>query len=324
MYIVAFLDVMAAPVQSAIAAAAPAGFEIRFAGGGDAAAQTALARDADFILAGWQPVTAAMISQAPRLRMVHKWGIGYEKIDLEAARRRGIAVAITSGANAGPVAEHAIALMLGVYRRLPLADRSTRAGIWLKSEMRSVCYQIAGKTIGLLGFGNIARMLAHRLRGFDADVCYTSRRRADADTERTLCVRYVEMDELLGGSDILSIHVPLTDRTRRMIDQHAMARMKDGAIIVNTARGGIVDESALYRALVDGKLAGAGLDVFDQEPPQAENPLFALDNVVVSPHSGGAVMDNVRNVASHAFGNMQRLLQGLPIDAADLILDERR
>ncbi|OZI23775.1 dehydrogenase [Bordetella genomosp. 9] len=319
-YVVAFLDVMAPPVRTAIAAAAPAGFQVRFADSGEPEAQAALAREADFILAGWQPVTAAMIAAAPGLRMVHKWGIGYDKIDVEAARRHGVAVAITSGANAGPVAEHAIALMLAVYRRLPYVDRSTRAGVWLKSDMRSVCYQLAGKTVGLLGFGNIARMLAHRLRGFDVDIRYSSRRPADAETERRLNVRQVDMDELLACSDILSVHLPLTDQTRGIIGEAAILRMKDGAVIVNTARGGIVDEAALYRALADGKLGGAGLDVFDQEPASASNPLFTLDNVVVTPHGAGAVMDNVGYVASRAFGNMQRVLQGQPIDPADLVV----
>ncbi|OWT76954.1 MULTISPECIES: 2-hydroxyacid dehydrogenase [unclassified Achromobacter] len=317
---VSFLDVMAAPVRQAIRAAAPAEFEITFAESGAPDAQMALMPHAEFIVAGFQPVTSAMIAAAPRLKMIQKWGIGYDKIDLDAARERGMVVAITSGANAGPVAEHAIALMLAVYRRLPLVDRKTREGVWLKSEMRSVCYQIAGKTVGLVGFGNIARMVARRLRGFDADILYTARRPADAEIERALGVRHVPMDELLARSDIVSLHVPLTDATRTLIDAAALSRMKAGAILINTARGGVVDEAALHDALVSGKLHGAGLDVFAHEPVAAGNPLLALDQVVVSPHSGGAVFDNVGYVAARAFGNLGRFLRNQSIPPEDLIV----
>jgi D-3-phosphoglycerate dehydrogenase len=315
---------MAPTVRATIVAAAPAEFEVTFADSGAADAQMALMTDAEFIIAGWQPVTAAMIAAAPRLKMIQKWGIGYDRIDLDAARARGVAVAITAGANAGPVAEHAIALMLAVYRRLPMVDRKTREGVWLKSEMRSVCYQIAGKAVGLLGFGNIARMVAHRLRGFDAEVIYTSRQRADTVLERAFGVTYVPMDELLERSDIVSVHLPLTEQTRHLIDAPAIERMKTGAVIINTARGGIVDEAALYRALVSGKLHGAGLDVFAHEPADSTHPLFTLDQVVVSPHSGGAVFDNVGPVASHAFGNMLRLLRGEPINPADRVVAPAR
>lgn len=319
-YQVSFLDVMDPSVRAAITAAAPDEFNVVFADSGTPEAQMALMPDADFILAGWQPVTGAMIAAAPRLRLVQKWGIGYDKFDLDAARARGIPVAITFGANAGPVAEHAIALMLGVYRRLPYVDRKIREGVWLKSQMRSVCYQIAGKTVGLIGFGNIARMLAHRLRGFDATILYSSPRRAEAEVEQKLNARHVSQDELLASSDIVSLHAPLNDKTRGMIGAQAFARMKAGAIIINTARGGIIDEAALYQALVSGKLHGAGLDVFEREPADPANPLFQLEQVVASPHSGGAVMDNVGYVASRAFENMGRVLRGESIRAEDLIV----
>ncbi|GAA4331272.1 2-hydroxyacid dehydrogenase [Pigmentiphaga soli] len=319
-YRVSFLDVMAPTVREAITAAMPEGFDIVFADSPEPDAQRALLPDADFVITGTQPFSADMFAAAPRVRLIQKWGIGYDKIDLEAARRAGVAVAITYGANAGPVAEHAIALMLAVYRRLPLIDRKLRQGVWMKAEMRSVCYQIAGKRVGLLGFGNIGRMVAHRLRGFDAEVVYHDLRRADPVTERALRARPVSLDELLAGSDILSIHVPLTAQTRGMIDAGALARMKRGAILINTARGGIVDEQALYASLAEGHLHGAGFDVFEQEPVDPANPLLTLDQFVGSPHSAGGVFDNVDYVARRAFGNMQALLQGEAISADDLIV----
>jgi D-3-phosphoglycerate dehydrogenase len=234
-----------------------------------------------------------------------------------------VPVAITSGANAGPVAELAIALMLGVYRRIAFVDRKLRQGQWVRAEMRTVCYQIAGKTVGVYGFGNIGRTLAHRLRGFDAEVLYYDIRRAEAVVERALGARFVPFEELLSRSDILSVHVPLTDLTRASIGAKEIARMKSGAIIVNTARGGIVDETALYQALVAGRLCGAGLDVFDAEPADAAHPLLTLDQVVASPHIGGGVFDNVAHVARRAFGNIQQVLEGNPIPAADLIVPPR-
>jgi len=261
-----------------------------------------------------------MIEQAKRLKFIQKWGIGVDKIDLTAARRAGVPVAITAGANAGPVAELAIALMLAVYRRIPYADRKIREGVWLKSEMRSSCYQLDGKTIGLLGFGAIARMVAHRLRGFDADIVYHDLNRADRVTERALQARYVLFDELLERSDILSIHTPLTSETRNLIGREGIAKMKDGAVIINTARGGIVDESALCEALEIGKLGGAGLDSFESEQLSLESPLLKLDQVVLTPHAGGGVFDNVANVAEHALGNIAKFLRGEALSALDVVV----
>jgi D-3-phosphoglycerate dehydrogenase len=309
-YEVSFLDVMARNVREAIADAGGPEFRVTFADSPDAEAQMKLLPGADFIITGTQPMTKAMFAAAPRLRLVQKWGIGVDKIDLEAARRAGVPVTITFGANAGPVSELAVGLMLAVYRKLPLVDAKLRQGVWLKSEMRSVCYQISGKRVGLFGFGNIGRTVAHRLRGFDADVTYFDLKRADPPTEKGLRARYVPFDELIAKSDILSVHVPLDASTRHAIDGRVLERMKDGAILVNTARGGIVDEKALYQALVAGKLRGAGLDVFEKEPPAPDNPLLCLEQVALSPHIGGGVFDNVDYVARRAFGNMRAILEG--------------
>lgn len=319
-YIVSCLDVWADPVREIVRAVAPPQFDLRFAKTYDATEQLGLAAEADVILVGGADLTAEMIGKAANLRMIQKWGIGVDKIDLDAARRRGIPVTITAGANAGPVAELAVALMLAVYRRIPLADRMLRAGVWLKPQMRSWCYQLDGKTIGLVGFGAIARMVAHRLRGFDANILYYDVNRADRVSERALGATFTPYEELLRRSDILSIHTPLTAATRGLIGAEAIARMKDGAVIINTARGGIVDEAALYQALVSGKLRGAGLDAFDQEPPSPDNKLLTLDQVVLTPHAGGGVFDNVENVARQAFGNMEKFLAGQPFAAADVVV----
>ena len=317
---VACMDVWAPAVREVVRHAAPPELALRFADTYDAAEQMALAADADILLPGFAPVTATMLAHAPQVRMIHKWGIGIDAIDLEAVRRHGVALAITTGANAGPVAELAIALMLAVYRRIPYVNLALREGRWPTPEMRETCYQITGKTVGLVGFGHIGRMLARRLRGFDAQVVYFDTRRADPATEQALQARPVLLEELLAVSDIVSLHAPLLPQTAHLINARTIAAMKDGAVLINTARGGLVDEAALFDALASGKLRGAGLDAFDPEPPRRDNPLLSLDQVVVTPHAGGGVFDNVAPVARHAFGNILRFLRGEPIPAADLVI----
>ena len=256
-YEVSCLDVFAPSVRDVIQRSLPPDFNIKFANTYDAREQLDLVTGADFLLVGGAPLTGDMIRQAKRLRFIQKWGIGVDKIDLGAAEEAGIPLGITAGTNAGPVAELAVGLMLAVYRRIPFIDKNLRQGKWLKSEVRSWCYQIQGKTVGLLGFGAISRMVARRLLGFDAKIIYHDLARADSATESALRATYVSLDELLAQSDILSIHTPLTDGTRHLIDKNAIRKMKDNAVLINTARGGIVDEAALYDALVSGKLLGA-------------------------------------------------------------------
>ncbi|MGE0630278.1 MAG: 2-hydroxyacid dehydrogenase [Hyphomicrobiaceae bacterium] len=322
-YDVSCLDVFAPSVRAVIQQALPDNFSIRFAETYDPAEQLALVKQADLLLVGGAHLTGDMIRQAGRLRFIQKWGIGIDKIDLAAAEASGVGLAITAGANAGPVAELAIGLMIAVYRRIPYVDRNLRDGKWLKSEMRSSCYQITGKTVGLLGFGAIARMTARRLLGFDARVIYFDIRRAEAAVEDALNATYAPFDELLAQSDILSVHTPLTEQTRHLIGRDAIGRMKDGAVIINTARGGIVDEQALHDALVSGKLRGAGLDSFESEPLSPESRLLALDQVVLTPHAGGGVFDNVAPVAKHAIGNMVKFLSGEALRPQDVILRGR-
>ena len=319
-HFVACLDVWAPAVRDVVRQAAPPELDLHFAHSYDEAEQFALVEAAEFLLPGWAAVTEPMLERAKRLRMIQKWGIGVDRIDVDAARRRGIALAITAGSNAAPVAELTLALMLAVYRRIGYVDRAMRQGLWPKAEMRETCFQIAGKTIGLVGFGNIGRMVARRLSGFDAKVIYADARAADPETEVALGVSRVALPELLARSDIVSLHAPFTPQTARMIDAASIATMKQGAVLINTARGELVDERALYEALVAGKLRGAGLDAFDPEPPKPDNPLLTLDQVVVTPHAGGGVFDNVENVARHALGNIVRFLRGEPIAAADVII----
>jgi phosphoglycerate dehydrogenase-like enzyme len=174
--------------------------------------------------------------------------------------------------------------------------------------------------VGLFGFGNVGRMVAHRLSGLDVEILYHDIRRAEMAVEKSLRATPVSFEELLARSDVVSVHVPLTKVTRGMVDAAAMAQMKTGAILINAARGEIVDEGALYDALVSGKLHGAGLDVYATEPADADNPLFKLDQVVVTPHTAGSVIDLVADIARHAFNNMQCVLSGRPLSPNDVIV----
>ena len=316
---VAFLDVMDAKVQDEIQSALPPGFSIQFAESGDRREHLAMVADADFILTA-VAVDAEMIRAAPKLKLLHKWGIGVDKFDLDAARAARVPVAITGGANAGAVSEHTVMLMLAAYRRLSLSDRKLREGEWIRPQIRAQAYQLSGKTVGLLGFGNVGRMVAHRLAGFDVTIIYHDIRRADMATQRSLHATPVTFDELLERSDVLSLHVPLTGVTRGIIGAEAIARMKTGAVLINAARGEVVDEAALYDALVSGKLRGAGLDVFAKEPADPNNPLFRLDQVVVTPHTAGSAIDLVADIARHAFTNMQSVLNGEPLPPNDVIV----
>lgn len=318
--LIAFLTPMASAVEQEIRRLIPAGFKIEFARSNEREEHAQLMMRAHYIIAAATWIDAELIANAPHLKMIQKWGIGVDKIDLNAARKAGVTVAITSGASSAPVSEHAIMLMLAVLRRLPLAHRSLGEGEWIPAALRTVSYQIAGKTIGLLGFGNIAKHVAKRLKGFDVKVRYFSRTRADQATEQKYDVQYVDYESLLSTSDILSIHIPSDIHTHHQINAQVIAKMKPGAVLINTARGEVVDEKALITALRTGHLGGAGLDTFEGEPPLADNPLLHMDQVVATPHSAGAVFDNVANIVGHAFSNIEKFSQGIPLAPEDIVV----
>ena len=318
-YKVALIEVFSPDVVAEIRSCVPEEFDLVATTTHEEQEKIAVATGADFILVGGVPLSAAVIAAAPNVRLIQKWGIGVDKIDLKAAAKRGIPVAITAGANAIPVAELAIALMLAVYRKIPYVDRKLRQGVWLKSEMRSVSYQINGKTVGIIGLGNIGRQVARRVRAFNARVIYYDMVRPTPEVEAEVGATYKPLDDLLAQADIITLHTPLTDETRNLINAHAFSLMKPKAILINTSRGPVIDEPALVEALKTGKIMAAGLDTFAKEPAQAGNPLFELENVVVTPHIGGGVIDNVANSARHCFGNMQKVLNGEPLSPADVI-----
>lgn len=307
--------------QDVIRKVAPAHVDLEFAERNeDVTPQMIAESDVLFTVA---PVTDEMMRNAPRLRLIQKWGTGYEKIDTAAAARHGITVAITAGIASNTIAEHAIALMLAAMRNVLMADRAMREGRWITSELRPISQRLYGKTVGIVGFGGIGRALARQLRGFDATTLYY-RRSGRLDNERDFGASYVSLDELFARSDVVSIHVPGGAANRGMIGGREFAKMKRGAVFINVARGEIVIESDLVDALRSGQLSAAGLDVFAEEPLRPGSPLRELPNVVLTPHAAGSLMDDLPMVASHAFENVLGFLHGERIRAADLIVDPER
>jgi phosphoglycerate dehydrogenase-like enzyme len=266
--------------------------------------------DADILLHVLEPVTAAVIDAARHLRLIQKIGIGVNTIDLDAARHRGIAVCNMPGTNTQAVAEMTLLLMLATLRRLAHLDRLTRAGKgWkLEPELPDDLGELSGRTVGLVGFGGIARRLVPMLQAIGAKVVYTTRQPV-ADSP----IRFLPLAELLPVVDVLSLHLPLTVQTTGMIDAAAFSAMKRGSILINTARGPLVDEAALFEALTSGHLRGAGLDVFAREPVSTDDPLLELQNVVITPHLAWLTIETLERSLSVITENCQRLRTGEPL-----------
>ena len=261
--------------------------------------------DAEAIWHVLRPLSGADLERAQRLRLVHKLGAGVNTIDVGTATARGIAVANMPGANAPSVAEGAVLLMLAALRRLTILDRATREGEGWPSDpsLGETVRDVGGCTVGLVGYGNVAKHVETIVAAMGATVLHTSTHGDGTPGWRPL-------PELLAASDIVSLHLPLMDSTRGLLNAGALAAMKPDAVLVNTSRGPIVDEPALADALREGRLAAAGLDVFAVEPVPPDNPLLALDNVVLTPHVTWYTADTMRRYLTHGVDNCERLRDG--------------
>ncbi|WP_414475504.1 2-hydroxyacid dehydrogenase [Microvirga sp. M2] len=306
-----------------IEAAIPAEWRLSIAKGQNIDEKARALGEADIVFVMAAPMPASLIDAAPRLRFIQKLGAGIDRIDLDQCAARGIGLARLQAGNSIPVAEHTLLLMLAACRRLPLLDRQTRAGGWDKEAARGVSRQINGKTVGIVGFGAIGQAVAKLLTGFGANILYYDPRRAGSELERELQVTYVSLDELTAQSDIVSLHLPLMKETAKVFDAGRLAAMKPGSILINCARGGLVDETALHDALVGGHIFSAGIDAFEQEPPVG-SPLLLLDQTIVTPHTAGGTIDNFKPVVERAVRNTQLFLSGEDILAQDLVLAPRR
>jgi len=274
----------------------------------------ARAVDCDFILSQASGVPARLLKEASRLKLVHVSGQGFDHIPLEVARERGIPVANVGGSNAVPAAEHAVMLMLAVYRRvLTMVDvlRIKSSHYWEeKAQLRIVCHQLAGKTVGIVGLGNQGRRVCKILRAFEANTIFVNRSAIPPEVVSELETRAVTFEELLRSSDIVTLHIPLNNETQELIGWEQLNMMKQSAILINCSRGKIVDEEALIRALKEGKIAGAGLDVFEKEPPKPDNPLLSMENVVATPHVAGLSYEEFESRIKGIWENIYRVWQG--------------
>ena len=264
------------------------------------------------------PAAASLMDRLPKLRLIHSEGVAYDRIDLDAARQRNIYVCNNKGCNAGAVAEQAVLLMLMVLRRALPGDRAVRQG--RQMEMKERCMvegitELSACKVGLVGFGDIGRAAAERLAPFGCELYYYTRHRRTPEEERRYGVTYLPLEELAETCDIVSLHCAVTDETRNMVDEDFLARMKPTAYLINTARGDLVDNDALARALTEGRIAGAGLDTLAPEPVPAGHPLTVLppevqDRVALAPHLGGITEAAFRRAHAHMWRNAERLAAG--------------
>ncbi|QBS37254.1 D-glycerate dehydrogenase [Thermaerobacter sp. FW80] len=251
-----------------------------------------------------------LLAAAPRLRVVSNCAVGYDNVDVAAARRRGIVVTHTPGVLTAATADLTLALILACARRLTQAEADLRAGRWTTwHPLQWLGLELDGATLGIVGLGRIGRAVARRARAFGMRIVYFSRRR-DPAAEAELGAAFRELDQLLAEADVVSLHVPLTAQTRHLLDRHRLARMKRGAILINTARGDVVDEQALVEALHSGHLGAAGLDVYSREPIPPDHPLLQAPNVVALPHIGSATERTRWRMARLAAENCAAVLQG--------------
>lgn len=264
----------------------------------------------DAYIAGLDVIDRAALQAADRLKVIARYGVGVEKVDLAAARERGIVVTNTPGANSASVAELTLGLMLALARRIPEAAAATRAGGWPRLSSMS----LEGKTAGLLGFGGIGRETAKRLRAFGCAVLAYDPY-ADPAAAKALGVQLLPVEAVLNQSDIVSLHLPVTPETRGMVSAEFLAQMKRGSLLINTARGELVDDVALLGALESGHLSGAALDCFSVEPPGADHPLLALPQVIATPHAGAHTDGAINAMGWGALNNCLAVLRGeAPID----------
>lgn len=291
--------------EEALLRTVDARFELRPCAGSEAAAREAV-RGADLVLVRESPVSREVIAQMDRCKGIVRYGIGVDNIDLGAARARGIAVANVPDYGIEEVSTHAVALLLAVVRQLRVRDANVRAGRWSAAREQPM-YRLRGRTLGLVGYGRIARQTQEKLAGFGFERVLVF----DPHSPSLQGATPATLDELCAQSDVISLHAPLTPQTRHLIDRRSLSLMRPTAILVNTARGGLVDLDHLHEALAGKRILGAGLDVFETEPPSLSHPIFTLPNVVVSDHIGWYSEESMRELQRKAAEEAVRILQGV-------------
>lgn len=258
----------------------------------------------DYIILRSLKLNEQAINSLKQVKMIHRWGSGHDSVDIQAAGKRGIPVLVALGVNAVAVAEHCILLMLSIYRQIITIKNMFDNGAWNRQVLIEKSFLLKGKTLGLIGCGNVGKLVAEKARAFDVQTIYHDVRRLPPDVEEALGLRYVSLEELYSTSDIISIHVPAIEGTIGMIGRKQFGMMKPSAIIINTARGSVINEPELIEALQNKQIFGAGLDSFAVEPLPPDSPLLFLDNVVLTPHIGGNTRDLNNEMVRCVIGNI--------------------
>lgn len=268
--------------------------------------------DCEVVIVAAKPMTREFVDAAPALKLLHHQGVGYQDtVDVAALKQRKIALALTPAGTSIGVAEHTLLLSLAVCKRLPYADSELRQGNWHINSLRPYSFEVYGRTVGYIGMGRIGQEVAARFKAFGTvGIYYDPHAVLSSEREVQLGLSRVEFSELLAAADIITLHVPSGDVTFHMIDEAALNQMKPNAIVINTARGTVIDEAALCKALQEGRIAGAGLDVFETEPFRPDNPLATMPNVVLTPHISAGTRDALKTKMRALFQNVRRFFNG--------------
>ena len=304
---VALLEHFADSVRPQLRDLAGEGLDLLFCASDSLEDRAAILGQADYAVVRAVKMPAELLDSAPNLRLIHQWGTGVDGIPLAAARARGIVAARSPGRNAPSVADLTVGLMLACLRRICVGDARIREGLWAEPDLYETGRDLAGARVGLVGYGAIAKAVEKRLLGFDCTVLHA---RSSGG---------IPLEEMIEQVDVLSLHAPATPQTRHLINADRLARMPRGAVLINTARGELVDEVALSAALTSGQIGAAGLDAFEQEPLPMGSPLRSAPNTVFSGHSGGRTRDNFARIVRHWAGNIRAHAAGEALDPADLV-----
>lgn len=266
---------------------------------------------ADYLLVGGRrKIDRNLLCKAKHLKMIQRTGVGLDSLDLDYIAQNNIPLYVNSGVNAESVAEHTLLLTLAALRKLTYENYRVKQGFWDKHSIGIHTHELFGKTVGIVGMGNIGRTFRRLLQPFNVSVLYYDRMRLLYEDEKELEVSYLSLDDLVQKCDVVSLHCPLMPETTKLLGKEQFNRMKQDAVIINTARGGLVDEAALYDALASGKIGAAGLDVFTTEPPQSNSPLLKLDNVISTPHIAGITQESYSGMINRAMNNIKCFEQG--------------
>lgn len=318
---IVLLDMGAEKRAQQMRALLPEGFSFDYGTGSGEEAMMEIIRDADFAIAGQVAVNAAVLGAAKKLKLLHKWGVGVDNIDIEAARRLGIRVARTTGSNAVAVAEFSLAMILMALRFPAYGHHKLMGGEWRgPSRLPGEAFLLSGKTVGIVGLGAIGQNLARLLRGFGCRVLYAKRTRLPPEEEAALGVIPATIDEIIVQADVISLNCPLTPETANLFDAAAFARMKPNAVLINAARGGVVVEADLADALRRKVISAAAMDVFSVEPLPPGSPLIGIDNLTLTPHLAASTADTFEPTVRRMFANMERVAKGEPIPERDAVV----